>query len=160
MEPNISHRTASETDDEFLFDLYCSTRSTEVAQFGWQPEQVEAFMRMQFTMRQRAYKMQFPSAVHEVIVFGKMPAGRLIVDRSGERILLTDIAVLPQLQGKGIASHLVRELQDEAAALGLPLVLHVDKTNLYAFDFYRKLGFEAAGETQLMYEMKWAVSQD
>ena len=126
MEPNISRRTASETDDEFLFDLYCSTRSTEVAQFGWQPEQVEAFMRMQFTMRQRAYKMQFPSAVHEVIVFGKMPAGRLIVDRSGERILLTDIAVLPQLQGKGIASHLVRELQDEAAALGLPLVLHVD----------------------------------
>ena len=155
MEPNISRRTASETDDEFLFDLYCSTRSTEVAQFGWQPEQVEAFMRMQFTMRQQAYRRQFPSADHSIILVGDTPSGGLIVDRSDKRISLTDIALLPQFQGKGIATCFIRKLQQEAADASKPLALKIDKANTRAFDLYKKLGFTINGESQLMYEMEW-----
>ena len=156
-ESQISLRPVSDADNEFLCELYCSTRSGEVSQFGWSPEQAEAFLRMQFTSRQMAYKMQFPLAVHEVIVLGETPAGRLITDRSAASILLTDIAVLPKFQGKGIATSIVRQLQHESSASGLPLVLHVDKVNLHAFNFYKKLGFEIDAETQLMYEMKWAA---
>ena len=157
-EPNISLRAVCDADNEFLFELYCTTRSGEVSQFGWPPEQADAFLRMQFTARRNAYKMQFPSAVHQVIVISETPAGSVIVDRSGANILLTDIAVLPHFQGKGIATYFVRKLQDESASSKQPLVLHVDKTNTYAFDFYKKLGFAVVCETQIMWEMRWSAS--
>ena len=110
---------------------------------------------MQFTARQAAYKIQFPSAVHDVIVVGKSLLGRLITNRSGGKILLTDIAVLPEFQGNGVAGHIIRQLQKESATSGLPLILHVDKTNLRGFEFYLKRGFEITCETQLMWEMEW-----
>ena len=157
-ESNITLRLVAASDDEFLRDLYCSTRRAEVAQFGWDQEQAEAFLRMQFASRRMAYKMQFPSAEHEIILFGEMPAGCMIVDRSETKLSLIDIAVLPQFQGRGIASHLVRQLQDESAKSAILLVLRVDKVNLHAFNLYKKLGFEVTGETQIMYQMTWTAS--
>ena len=154
-ERKINLRPASDADEEFLYELYCSTRQDEVAQFGWTTEQADAFLRMQFTARQAAYKIQFPSAVHDVIVFGGRPAGRLIIDRPGDKILLTDIAVLSEFQGNGVAGHIIRQLQKESATSGLPIILHVDKTNFRGFEFYLKRGFEITCETQLMWEMEW-----
>ena len=159
-ESKITLRLVAASDDEFLRDLYCSTRRAEVAQFGWDQEQAEAFLRMQFASRRMAYKMQFPSAVHEVIVFGDTPAGHMIVDRSETKLSLIDIAVLKQFQGKGIASHLIYQLQNEAADSTKPLILQVDKTNKQAFDLYKKLGFVIEDESQFMYEMRWAVSRN
>lgn len=159
-QPKISLRPVREEDPEFLYEVYFSTRQAEVEQFGWDRPQVEAFVRMQFNARQAAYKMRFPLAVHEVIIVGETPAGRLIVDRSDGQILLTDIAVLPQFQGKGVASHVVRGLQKEAATSGALLILHVDKINAYAIGFYKNLGFETVAETQLMNEMKWTAARE
>ena len=154
-ESNISLRSVREDDKEFLCELYCSTRRDEVAAFGWDDAQIEALLRMQFTSRASAYKMQFPRAEHSVIFFAEKPAGSLIVNRTDEGISLTDIAVLPEYQKRGIATHFISLLKVEASSNNKPLVLRVDKTNSSAKKLYEKLGLVVTAETQILYEMEW-----
>ena len=154
MTKKIALRPATDDDQEFLYTVYSRTRLDEVAQFGWDEAQEQAFLRMQFTARGHAYKMQFPAADHSIILFGETPVGRLIVNRTDEYLSLTDIAILPQYQKKGIATKLIKQLQVEAG-IDRPLVLRVDKTNIAAKALYDKLEFKVIGETEILYSMKW-----
>ncbi|MGB7203490.1 MAG: GNAT family N-acetyltransferase [Pyrinomonadaceae bacterium] len=152
---NITLRPATDEDREFLYEVYCSTRHSEVAQFGWDEVQNSAFLRMQFDMRERAYRMQSPAAEYSIIMFGTEHAGSMITESTDEKIVLIDIAVLPQYKRNGIAKHLIRQLQNVAAALGRPVVLHVDKLNSNALKLYKTLGFIISADNELMYEMEW-----
>ena len=160
MTDKIAWRPVEAIDGSFLFSVYASTRQSEVAGFGWPQEQQDAFLRMQFEMRRRSYAMQYPQAESRVILCDDAPAGSLIIDRTASHISLTDIAVLPEFQGRGIAGQIIAELQHEAESAGVPVVLCVDKGNLQARRLYEKLGFEPAGETELSIEMSWAGARD
>lgn len=151
----ITLRPVADIDEPFLFAVYSSTRSSEVAAFGWDQSQQEEFLRMQFTMQQRAYKMQYPNAEHSIILNVEFPAGRIIVDRAAAQISLTDIAILPGFRKNGIATRLIKQLQDEAAASGKPLALSVDKNNSPALRLYKSLGFLMTGESEFIHEMEW-----
>lgn len=151
----IKLRPVADADDEFLFAVYCSVRRAEVAAFGWDEAQQNAFLRMQFTSRASAYKMQFPVAEYSIVVFDEAPAGSLIVCRTDHQISLTDIAVLPEYQKNGIGTFVVEQLKGEATRSNRPLVLRVDKTNIAAKKFYERRGLVVTGETQILYEMEW-----
>lgn len=155
MATSVVLRAATPDDEVFLLQLYGTTRP-EVAQFGWDEAEQQAFITMQYQMQTRSYDMQHPNAEHSVIIYEGRSAGRLIVDRTATAIELTDIAVLPEFRGKGIASTLIQRLQEEAARTGVDVDLTVDRTNSNAFHLYRKLGFEVAGETQIHFAMKWS----
>ena len=159
MNGSITLRPAADTDEDFLYAVYAATRSDEVAAFGWDPDAQQAFLRMQFTLRQRSYKMQFPAAEHSIITVDAAPAGRLIVNRTDKDIRLTDIAMLPAYRAKGIATFLIRQLQKEAGVAGKPIVLHVDKDNVNARSLYKALGFLVTSESDFMYEMEWHGSE-
>src|SRR5687767_14260303 len=148
---NIDVIVAEAADGEFLYTVYAATRLAEVAGFGWDPPQIEAFLKMQFSMRTRSYALQFPAAITYVIHFGGKRAGNMIVDRIAGRIFLIDIAILHEYRGRGIATYLIRMLQDEASASARCLDLTVDKGNVYAFRLYTSLGFTVTGETDLNY---------
>ncbi|MBK8304813.1 MAG: GNAT family N-acetyltransferase [Pyrinomonadaceae bacterium] len=148
-------RQAAPADEKFLRDVYFSSRLDEVSAFGWNPAQQAAFLDMQFRVRQQAYKIQYPNADYSIIVFGGNDAGSLIVDRSDNGICLTDVAVLPEFRGKGIATYLIGQLQSEAAAKSKLLVLQVDKTNVAARRLYEKLNFVVSAEGQHADEMEW-----
>ena len=49
-------------DEPFLFRLYASTRSAEMALVDWSDEQIETFLRMQFAAQHRYYQDQFRAA--------------------------------------------------------------------------------------------------
>jgi ribosomal protein S18 acetylase RimI-like enzyme len=123
--------------------------------FGWDSAEQQAFLRMQFDMKARAYAMQYPRAEHSIIVQGGKAAGRLIVDRDAARMSLTDIAVMPEFRGKAIATTIIKRLQQEAIRTGRPIDLNVDKANPLAFQLYRKLGFDIVSETDLDLQMRW-----
>ncbi|MFM9905539.1 MAG: GNAT family N-acetyltransferase [Pyrinomonadaceae bacterium] len=152
---DICLRVPTDEDDDFLFGVYSTTRREEVAAFGWDEAQQIAFLRMQFSMRQRSYKMQFPDAEHSIILYDAARAGQMIIDRQPRSIRLTDIAVLPEYRRLGIAAYLIRQLQAEAKGSDKPLVLSVDKSNVLAKDIYEKNKFVVTAETQLLYEMEW-----
>jgi len=151
----IQLRPVKPDDEQFLLELYSSTRSAEVAAFGWGSAEIDVFLKMQFQTRRRAYQLQFPNADHSIIEYVGIPACSLIVDRSETRISLTDIAVLQEFRGRGIASEIIRQLQNEAMASDRPVILQVDKTNAPALRLYNGLGFVITADLQLAYEMQW-----
>jgi len=151
---HLSLRPASQDDEEFLFQVYAGTRAEEMAVVPWNDEQKHAFLQMQFKAQTQSYQQQFPGAKHGVILHDGVAAGRLIVDRADERILIIDIALLPAHRNKGIGSALIDDLKTEAQETERPLQLTVENFNS-AFHLYERLGFHKIGEQGFYWLMEW-----
>ncbi len=149
----ISWRPARAEDEQFLYDLYCSTREQEISAWGLEAAQRENFLKLQFTARKRHYEIAFPDAEHRIILLDERPAGRMLVFRSEREIRLVDIALLPEHQGRGTGTSLMRELIEEARSAGKPLTLHVGKLNPAA-RLYQRLGFSVTSDTGADYKME------
>lgn len=147
-------RPAAPDDERFLYDLYCGTRREEMAAWGLDDSQQQAFLNLQFTARQRHYEIAFSEADHKIVLCEDRPVGRILVFRSAREIRLVDIALLPDHRGSGIGATLVRSLCDEAQAAGKPVTLHVARTNR-ARRLYERLGFSIVDETGSDYKMEW-----
>jgi ribosomal protein S18 acetylase RimI-like enzyme len=68
-----------------------------------------------------------------------------------------DIALLPEHRNQGIGGKLVRDVMNEAAAIGLKVSLHVESYNP-AQRLYRRLGFVEAGESGVYQLLEWTPS--
>lgn len=148
----VNLRPATPEDQDFLFELYVSTRIEELAGLGWDDNQKRAFFKMQFLVRERSH----PRANDRIIVLDGRAIGRMMVDRSEPAILLRDIALLPEYRKAGIGSRLVQDLIKEAAAGGRSVRLHVVATSP-AVRFYERLGFSRTGadDNGAYLEMTW-----
>jgi len=155
--PLVRLRPIGAADEEFLYELYASTRADELARFGWGQMQRTAFLKMQFAAQTRSYLQQFPAAACDVILVEGQPAGRLYVDRQPARIRIVDIALLPEFRNAGVGATLLRGLQDEAAACGGAIQLHVACSNR-ALGLYTRLGFQVVADTGVYLEMEWQAS--
>jgi ribosomal protein S18 acetylase RimI-like enzyme len=147
----------SSEDEVFLRELYASTRVDEFAVLNWHAEQKLALLEMQFEAQRRSYQNQFPTAGHQIIFLNGIRVGRLVVDRSGEPILLIDIALLPEHRRSGIGTSLIRDLQAEAKGANRIVQLHVEASN-QALRLYERLGFERTLQRGLYWEMEWRSS--
>src|ERR1700754_2284345 len=103
----VSLRAVGPDDERFLFELYASTRSEEVAAWGWNDAQREAFLKMQFNAQQQHYRFQYRGADHRIILADGERAGRLYVWRDEAQTLLVDIALLPVYRGAGIGTEVI-----------------------------------------------------
>jgi ribosomal protein S18 acetylase RimI-like enzyme len=139
--PAVDTRPVAPSDDEFLLDVYASTRADELAPVPWTDEQKRAFLKMQLDAQRGEYEKRFPDADYRVILVGGRAAGRLWVARTPQQIRLLDIALLPEFRGRGVGTLLVRGLMDEAERAGLPLRHMVFQLNEGAMRFYERLGF-------------------
>ena len=115
----VTFRPVREDDTDFLFRLYCSTRQEEMQAVSWPEEMKEQFMRMQFTAQTAYYDEQFDRDGFTIIEQDARPIGRLYVHRDSEDIHIIDIAFLPETRGGGLGTVLLREILDDATAVGL-----------------------------------------
>jgi len=150
----ISLRLASAGDNEFLIQVYASTRREEMASWGWDLGQQASFVRMQFDARHRGYEATYPSAESSVVSVDDTPVGSIIVFRGCNEIRIVDVALLPEFRGRGIGEELIRMLMSEGARSGLILRLSVLRSNRAAH-LYERLGFIAKGGDALYCEMEW-----
>lgn len=152
--PGVDTRPVAPEDDEFLFDVYASTRAEELAPVPWTDEQKRAFLRMQYDAQRGEYFKRFPDSDYRVILVGGRPAGRLWVARTPAQIRLMDIALLPEFRNRGVGKLLVNRLADEAARAGLPLRHMVFELNEDALRFYERLGFTRLEQHGAYWEME------
>ncbi|HET9181881.1 MAG TPA: GNAT family N-acetyltransferase [Candidatus Angelobacter sp.] len=138
-------------DHDFLYRLYASTRP-EVGEFGWPPEQQQAFLRMQFNAQQRWYQTAYPAAEHSIITAEQEPIGRVLVLRDKDSATLVDISILPEYRRRGIGSTVIRELIRQSSFHGKILRLRVLRTNV-AQRLYLRLGFLPTGEDDMYLHM-------
>jgi ribosomal protein S18 acetylase RimI-like enzyme len=148
---NLSLRDTTPEDQDFLLNVYASTRLDELAVTGWDDNQKLAFIRMQFLVRERSW----PEVDSKIILLNGHPVGRMLVDRGDAEILLRDIALLTEYRNAGIGSRLLQDLMNEAAAARKLISLHVLSTSP-AVRFYERLGFTKTSTEPAAYlEMKW-----
>jgi len=150
----VTLRPALPEDEPFLYELYCTTRADEIAAFGWDRAQQEAFLQLQFRGQQRHYQDQQLDVDSRVILGDGAPIGQIIVMRSDREIRLADIALLPENRRSGIGTSLIADLCREARQSGRPVTLHVEKSSR-ATGLYERLGFVTVGETGFHYKMEW-----
>ena len=161
MQPNetpldgIELRPVRAGDEVLLLAIYASTREAERDTARWTDGEWEEFVRMQFEAQRRHYSSHFPSAEQSIVLRGGEPIGRIWVLRAADEIRLLDIAVLPEHRRRGIGTHLIQDLQEEARAANLPLRHSVELGNPGARRLYERLGF-AEVETQGLHTlMEW-----
>jgi GNAT superfamily N-acetyltransferase len=131
----------TEADNEFLLQIYASTRADELAQVEWQPGQKEAFLKWQLEMQRQQYEARFPDAEYKVIQIDNQRAGRVWVGENETEIRLLDIALLPEFQNRGVGTLLLQDLIERARLADKPLRHMVFMLNSDAHRFYERLGF-------------------
>jgi ribosomal protein S18 acetylase RimI-like enzyme len=155
----VSLRPVTDTDREFLIAVYGSTRARELAQVEWEEGQKDAFIRWQFERQDEEYRQRFPDARYDVILVDGVPAGRIWVGQDDKQIRLLDIALLTEFQNRGVGTHLLRQLMDEATQSNKVLRHMVFVLNDNAHRFYERLGFVVIEDLGGYKHMEWAPGQ-
>lgn len=132
----LSLRPATPEDDSFLFELYAGTRSDELAAIGWNDQQRDAFLRMQFEIQRRG----LPEGDNHIVLLQGRPIGRFMLRRTEGAIFLVDITIVPEFRNLGIGAKLISDLIEESTLTGKPIRLHVLASNS-AKRLYGRLGF-------------------
>jgi len=154
---SITLRPAGDHDENFLRDLYATTRQEEIAYLPWTPEAKLDFVRMQFDAQRRHYNATYPNADQSIVLVAGAPAGRFYVDRQDTQVLIVDLTLLPEFHRRGIGSALVSTLQREAGSSGKSITGHVERRNP-AQIFWRQLGFEVTPADDMYFRILWVSS--
>jgi ribosomal protein S18 acetylase RimI-like enzyme len=125
-----------------------------MALVDWSPEQVEAFLSMQFEAQTRSWDEQFPHALFHVVEHDGRAIGRLYLDHRDDEIRVVDIALLPSHRGRGIGGALLAQVLAEAGAAGKAVRIHVEKNNP-AMRLYHRLGFVTIADVGVYDLMEW-----
>jgi GNAT superfamily N-acetyltransferase len=137
--PAIELRPATAADEPFLRVLYYSTRSEEVAAWGWDSAMQQAFLEQQYA----AYSYDRRGRAHQlntrIVQYDGQPIGMIATASSERSVELNDIALLPYYRGRGIGSALLSAELEAAAAAGRGLFLHV-LSGSPALRLYLRLG--------------------
>lgn len=113
-------------------------------QFGeWDDEQQRLF-----------FDAKWDPQSYRIIVVDGADAGVLRRRSKAGHIELDEIQLLPEAQGAGVGSAIIRDLQAEAQHAGVPLRLQVLMQNR-ARGLYERLGFQVTGETEHHFQMEW-----
>ena len=107
---------------------------------GWDAEQKETFLRMQFQFQTTHYRRYYADASFDIILLDGCPIGRLYVHESAREIRLMDVALMPEYRGAGIGGCVLGNLLKRAEQLQIPVTLHVEKFNR-ALRLYQRLDF-------------------
>src|SRR5260370_21444521 len=150
----FSLRALCNDDVEFSFQVFSSTRAEEMAIVPWDEAQKRSFLEMQFNAQRQWYLDQFPEAEYHIILRDGISAGRLIVHRNADRVLLVDVALLPEHRNHGIGTQVIEDLKKEAQQSGKPLWLDVENFSP-AFRLYQRLGFKKIDEAGFYWRLEW-----
>ena len=158
MKQIITLHPALPEDQEFLFQVYASTRAAEMARVDWDEVQKERFMRMQFDAQDTYYRENYPGYEFQIILVDGQPAGRLYLHRRPAEIRIMDIALLPEFRRRGTGTKLLREILAEGEQNKWTVTIHVERFNP-ALRLYERLGFHLAEDKGVYWFLKWAPTQ-
>jgi len=153
----ITLRPAVAEDRPFLLQVYTESRADELAATGWTDGQKEAFCQSQFEAQDLHYRQHYRTCAFLVIERDGQPIGRLYRDRRADEIRVVDIALLASERGLGVGGRILQDIQAEAAASGLLVRIHVERTNP-ARRLYDRLGFRPAGPADVYDLLTWDPS--
>ncbi len=103
----------------------------------------------------RSAERWFRGRSFQIVSSNGRDVGLLSIEDRGERIFLENILILPEYQGHGIGSAVVRDILTRASREGAVVVLLVLKNNP-AKKLYDRLGFVVTFEDRTHFHMQWS----
>lgn len=151
----ITLRPAVESDYSFMEALYRSGREAELNLTPFSAAQKDLFIRQQFAAQTQHYRSHYCSDYFYIVEIDGESAGRFYVDYWSSEIRIVDIALLPQYQGQGAGTWLMRRILSEGAQRNQPVTIHVEENNP-AKRLYERLGFREKSRFNDVYIlMEW-----
>jgi ribosomal protein S18 acetylase RimI-like enzyme len=150
----VTLREAGPDDEDFLREVYGSTRAEELAMTGWNPEQQDAFIRMQLAAQLRHYQAYYPQGEHQIILVDGLPAGRIYTAEKEDEIRILDVTILPRHRSSGLGTPLIVQVQERARGLGKAVRIYVD-SNSRALRLFDRLGFAKVEDDGINALMEW-----
>ena len=147
-QPPITLRPVQDEDQEFLQQVFDSTRELEIAHSPWDEAGTRNFLRQQCQAQNDHYHAYFPNTRYEIIQSHGSPVGRLYVNQRDDAILILDIALLSEHRGGGIGTSLLNDLKHEARQAGKPLRIRVEVMNP-SLRLFERLGFTELPEDEI-----------
>ena len=151
----IRFRPTTPEDVPFLRHVYGTTRVDEMQRVPWSEEQKRAFLDMQFNAQKQHYEQYYPQCDFLVIEIEGEPVGRLYIDRGESDIEIVDIALVPEIRGRGIGKMLLEEILEEGRATGKKVGIYVENFNP-ARHLYDRLGFRHVDTNGVYHKMEWS----
>ena len=148
----LRHVTAD--DAELLVNLFALSRGFDLDALGWDPSTQQQFFAQQVDAQRRSYEMRYPTSTDAIVLSDAVAVGRILVDRSGDEIVLVDLCLLPGARGRSIGAQLLADLQTEAARIGRKINLQVTTGNP-AQRLYERLGFTVVADQGMYQAMEW-----
>ncbi len=146
---------ADGSDEPFLFHLFASHTLPGMAFMPLDATGKEQLLLMQYRSMSATYHGQYPNARFEIAALDGRPAGRLITDVNAERVYYVDIAMLPEIQGGGVATALMTAALDEPRRLGIPGRAKVLSGNFASLRLCEKVGFTVAAQEPPYVDLEW-----
>ncbi|HET7549048.1 MAG TPA: GNAT family N-acetyltransferase [Usitatibacter sp.] len=151
----VTLRPATGADEPFLRELFRSTLEPLLRAMPLDERGREVVCDMQFRAQAASYRNAFAQAEYLVVCdAGARPIGRLTRAWDGDALVLVDIALVPEVRGRGIGTSLVRAMQQEARSRGAAVLLNVEGSNP-ALRLYRRMGFGCVGDDGMRLRMRW-----
>jgi ribosomal protein S18 acetylase RimI-like enzyme len=159
MAASLSLRPVTIEDEDFLFDVYQSSRGDDLRELGWNEERIAEFLRMQYEAQKQFHRDEFTNATDQIVLLGGRPAGRLMLERRDHEIRWIDLSLLPEYRNAGIGEKLIRQVQSEARTNRKPVRLQVIRLNR-AVSLFERLGFVRTSETGTHFQMEWSPLEE
>ncbi len=146
---------ADGSDEAFLYRLFASHKLPEMAAMPLDEAGKTLLLRMQYHAMSATYRNEFPAARFDIVETEGQPIGRLITDATSERVYFVDIAILPDRQGGGVATALMRAALEEVRRLGVPGRVQVLASNAASLRLCEKLGMAAVAQEPPYVTLEW-----
>jgi ribosomal protein S18 acetylase RimI-like enzyme len=125
-------RPATESDREFLYELYRRTMREVIERtWSWDEE-----------WQRREFERRFETCMASVIECDGRAVGGLLLDSKPEALDIVELQVLPDHQGRGIGTSILQHLIRDGARRGVDVTLSVVPANPRARQLYERLGFQ------------------
>jgi ribosomal protein S18 acetylase RimI-like enzyme len=151
---SITLRPAAEDDQDFLLELFKSSRGDDLRGLGWDEERISEFLEMQYEAQQNFVTADHPKLTDQIVLAEGTPVGHFAVEQRPNEIRLVDLSLLPEHRNCGTGALLIQELQAQAAAAKRPLRCQVIRFNR-AVGLFERLGFRRTSETGTHFQMEW-----
>src|SRR6266511_4503154 len=90
----------------------------------------------------------------DVVCYQGVPCGYISVEDRGTSLHVQELVIAPESQGRGIGTHLLKDVMGQAAQRHIPVQLRTFRMNR-ALQLYTSLGFKETGRTETHILLEW-----
>lgn len=140
----IKYRKITITDFQLAFDIKLNSIKPYIEDiWGWNDEVQLKFHHLDFNSENMSF----------ILDDNNVEVGLIDVIENEESIFVKSILISKTAQGHGLGTAVMTDIMARSVLTNKPIELQVFKINIRALTFYKRLGFEIIGDTELHHQM-------